>query len=206
MLQIEMQIRRIKAVFIDRDGTINQEKQYINRIEDFELIPGSLEALKLLTQHGIKIYIITNQAGIAKGFFTIEQFQHLTEYMIKLFKNEGIKIEKVLYCPHHPDGIVPEYAKDCLCRKPNAKLLKDVIEENNYQMDEIVLIGDKNTDIEAGKRLGIKTFLVETGYGAEEKRTTNATFSKRDLKNAVVHILNLEEKEESHRQISKGKI
>lgn len=85
--------------------------------------------------------------------------------MMNRFNNEGIKIEKVLYCPHHPNGIVPEYTKDCLCRKPNTELLKDVIEENNYQMDEIVLIGDKNTDIEAGKRLGIKTFLVETGYG-----------------------------------------
>lgn len=206
MLQKKMKVQKIKAVFIDRDGTINHEKQYINRIEDFELICGSLEALKLLTQHGIKTYIITNQAGIAKGFFTIEQFQRLTKYMINRFKNEGIKIEKVLYCPHHPDGIVPEYAKDCLCRKPNTKLLKDVIEENNYQMDEIVLIGDKNTAIEAGRRLGIKTFLVETGYGAEEKRTTNATFIKRDLKDAVVHILSLGEKEESQQQISKGKI
>ncbi len=126
--------------------------------------------------------------------------------MMNRLNNEGIKIEKVLYCPHHPDGIVAEYAKDCLCRKPNTKLLKDVIEENNYQMDEIVLIGDKNTDIEAGKRLDIKTFLVETGYGAEEKRTTNATFIKRDLKDAVVHILNLEEKEESQRQISNERI
>ena len=190
---------KIKAVFIDRDGTINQERQYVSKIEDFELIPGSLGALKLLTQHGIKIYIITNQAGIAKGFFTIEQFHHLTEHMINRFKNEGVKIEKVLYCPHHPDGIVPEYAIECSCRKPNAKLLEDVIAENDYQTDEIVLIGDKNTDIEAGRRLGIKTFLIETGYGAEEKRTTNATFIKRDLKDAVVHILNLEEKEESQR-------
>jgi D-glycero-D-manno-heptose 1,7-bisphosphate phosphatase len=188
MLQIEMQIRRIKAVFIDRDGTINQEKEYISRVEDFELIPGSLEALKLLTQHKIKIYIVTNQAGIAKGYFTVEQFHHLTRYMVDIFEKEGISIEKVLYCPHHPNGIVPEFTRDCLCRKPNTKLLKDVIEENNYQMDEIVLIGDKNTDIEAGKRLGIKTFLIETGYGAEEKRTTNATFIKRDLKDAVIQI------------------
>ena len=194
-----MQIRRIKAVFIDRDGTINQEKEYVNRIEDFELIPGSLEALKLLTENGIKIYIITNQAGIAKGFFTIEQFHRLTEHMINLFKNEGIEIEKVLYCPHHPDGIVPEYAIECSCRKPNAKLLEDVIAENDYQTDEMALIGDKNTDIEAGRRLGIKTFLVETGYGAEGKWTTSATFVRRNLKDAVVHLLNLEEKEESHR-------
>jgi len=189
---------KIKAVFIDRDGTINQEKEYVNRIEDFELIPGSLEALKLLTQHGVKIYIITNQAGIAKGFFTIEQFHRLTEHMIHLFKNEGIEIEKVLYCPHHPDGIVPEYAIECSCRKPNAKLLEDVIAENDYQTDEMVLIGDKNTDIEAGRRLGIRTVLVETGYGTQGKWTTSATFVRRNLKDAVLHILNLEEKEESH--------
>jgi D-glycero-D-manno-heptose 1,7-bisphosphate phosphatase len=194
-----MDFPKIKAVFIDRDGTINEERQYVCKIEDFKLIPGSLEALKLLTENGIKIYVITNQGGIAKGFFTIDQFHHLTEHMINHFEREGIKIEKVLYCPHHPDGIVPEYAIECSCRKPSAKLLEDVIEENNYQMDEIALVGDKNTDIEAGKRLGIRTFLVETGYGVEEKRTTNATFIKRDLKDAVLHMLHLEGRVESYR-------
>lgn len=186
-------MNKIKAVFIDRDGTINEERQYVSKIEDFKLIPGSLEALKLLTENGIKIYIITNQGGIAKGFFTIDQFHHLTEHMINHFESEGIKIEKVLYCPHHPDGIVPEYAIECSCRKPSARLLEDVIEENNYQMDEIALVGDKNTDIEAGKRLGIRTFLVETGYGIEEKGSTKATFIKKNLKDAVNHVLNLKE-------------
>ena len=170
---------KIKAVFIDRDGTINEEKQYVSRIEDFEFIPGSLEALKLLTQHKIRIYIITNQAGIAKGYFTMDQFHHLTEHMINRFKNEGIKIEKLLYCPHHPNGIVPEYTKDCLCRKPNNKLIQDIMDENSFKPDEVVLIGDKNTDIEAGRRLGIRTYLVETGYGIEEKRITKATFVKK---------------------------
>jgi D-glycero-D-manno-heptose 1,7-bisphosphate phosphatase len=202
----KMQICRIKAVFIDRDGTINQEKEYVNRIEDFELIAGSLEALKLLTQYGIKIYIITNQAGIAKGFFTMDQFHHLTEHMIHYFESEGIKVEEVLYCPHHPDGIVPEYTKDCLCRKPNNKLIKDTIEENDFKADELVLIGDKNSDIEAGKSLGITTYLVETGYGAGEKYKTNATFVKKNLEDAVVHMLNIEEKVESHESISKGKV
>jgi D-glycero-D-manno-heptose 1,7-bisphosphate phosphatase len=186
---------RIKAAFIDRDGTINEEKEYVNRIEDFELIPGSLEALKLLTQHKIKIYIITNQAGIAKGYFSEDQFHHLTEHMIHHFESGGIRIEKVLYCPHHPDGIVPEYTKDCLCRKPNNKLIQDTMVENSFKADEVVLIGDKNTDIEAGRRLGMKTYLVETGYGFEEKRTTQATFIRRDLKEAVLHILNLRVKD-----------
>jgi D-glycero-D-manno-heptose 1,7-bisphosphate phosphatase len=197
---------RIKAVFVDRDGTINQEKEYVSRIEDFELIPGSLEALKLLTQHKIRIYIITNQAGIAKGYFTMDEFHHLTEHMINHFESEEIKIEEVLYCPHHPDGIVPEYTKDCLCRKPNNKLIQDIIEENGFKIDEVVLIGDKNSDIEAGKSLGIRTYLVETGYGAEEKYKTNATFVRKNLKDAVVHLLNLEGKAESRKSISRGKV
>lgn len=185
-------MNRIKAVFIDRDGTINEEKQYVHKIEDFQLIPGSLEALKLLTQHGVKIYIITNQAGIAKGYFTLKQFHKLTEYMLTFFRDEGIKIEKLLYCPHHPDGIVQEYSKDCLCRKPNTKLLEDVIEENDFKMEEIVLIGDKNSDIEAGRRLGIKTYLVETGFGFAEKANTKAMFIRSNLKDAVVHLLSFE--------------
>ena len=188
-------MNRIKAAFIDRDGTINEEKEYVNRIEDFELIPGSLEALRLLTQQGIKIYIITNQAGIAKGYFSEGQFHHLTEHMINRFENEGVKIEKVLYCPHHPDGVIPEYSKACLCRKPNNKLIQDIMDENSFKADEVVLIGDKNSDIEAGRRLGIKTYLVETGYGFEEKGTTQATFIRRDLKEAVLYILNLKAKD-----------
>jgi D-glycero-D-manno-heptose 1,7-bisphosphate phosphatase len=183
---------RIKAVFIDRDGTINEEREYVNRIEDFKFIPGSLEALSLLTQHGVKIYIITNQAGIAKGYFTIDEFHHLTQFMLNFFKNEGIKVERVLFCPHHPEGIIPEYSIPCACRKPNTELLEDVMRENSFNANEVVLIGDKNSDIEAGRKLGMKTYLVETGYGFEEKGTTQATFIKRDLKDAVTHLLNLE--------------
>jgi len=201
-----MNLSKIKAVFIDRDGTINEEKEYVNRIEDFELIPGSLEALRLLTEHQMKVYIITNQAGIAKGFFSEEQFHQLTKDMMDLFRNERVRIEEVLYCPHHPDGIVPEYSKDCLCRKPNTGLIEQVIKKNNFETDEIVLIGDKNSDIEAGRRLGIRTYLVETGYGGEEKHRTNATFVMKNLKDAVVHLLDLGKKEESRRQIPKGKV
>jgi D-glycero-D-manno-heptose 1,7-bisphosphate phosphatase len=196
---------RIKAAFIDRDGTINEEKEYVSRIEDFELIPGSLGALKLLTQHKIKIYIITNQAGIAKGYFTENQFHHLTEHMINRFESEEIRIEKVLYCPHHPDGVIPEYSKACLCRKPNTKLMEDVMKENNFISNEVVLIGDKNSDIEAGKRLGIRTYLVETGYGLEEKGTTKATFIQKNLKDAVNHLLNLKEGADISNKPSQGK-
>lgn len=182
-------VDKIKAVFIDRDGTINIERKYVHKIEDFELIPGVLESLRLLTQKGIRIYIITNQAGIAKGYFTEEQFHVLTQYMVDYFEKDEIKIEEVLYCPHHPNGVVPEYSKHCLCRKPNIGLLEDIIERTGFKIDGIALIGDKNSDIDAGFRLGITTYLVLTGYGLEHQVNTNATFIKPDILSAVKHIL-----------------
>lgn len=181
----------IKAVFIDRDGTINADKGYVSKIENFELIPGVLEALKLLTNHGIKMYIITNQAGIAKGLYTEEQYHVLTEYMVNFFKKEGIKIEKVLYCPHHPEGVVPEYTRNCNCRKPNTKLFEDVIKQNGYLKSELILIGDKNSDIEAGNRLDIVTYLVQTGYGKEHQTDTKSTYIEKDLLSAVKHIISV---------------
>lgn len=182
-------LNRIKAIIIDRDGTINVEKEYVYKIEDFELIPGSLEALQLFTVNKIKIYIITNQAGIAKGYFTEEQFHHLTQYMLGMFEKEGIKVEKVLYCPHHPEGTIPKYTLICLCRKPGTKLIEDIIEQKKFQLHELALIGDKNSDIDAGYTIGIKTYLVLTGYGNEHRPRTKATYIKHDLLSAVKHIL-----------------
>jgi D-glycero-D-manno-heptose 1,7-bisphosphate phosphatase len=180
---------RIKAVFLDRDGTINFDKGHVYKAEDFKLLPGSLKALALLALHNIKIFIVTNQAGIAKGIYTEEQFRILTDYMLLLFRKEGIEIEKVLYCPHHPEGIVPEYTRSCNCRKPETKLLEDVIQQNGYEKNELVLIGDKNSDIEAGNRLGIITYLVLTGYGRDHQANTKATYIEHDILSAVKHVI-----------------
>ena len=184
-------MKRIKAVFLDRDGTLNYEKNYVHKIEDFEFIPGALDALKLLTDSDMKIYIITNQAGIARGYFTEGQFHELTKYMISYLKKMGCKIEEVLYCPHHPDGVVPEYTQTCLCRKPNTKLIEDVIRKEDLNADEIALIGDRNTDIEAGLKLGLTTYLVLTGYGREEKDNTRADYIKPDILSAVKHLIEI---------------
>jgi len=182
---------RNKTIFIDRDGTINVDKGYVHKIEDFEFIPGSLEALQLLTEHDATIYIVTNQAGIAKGYFTPEDFAHLTEYMVDCFTQNNIKIKKVLYCPHHPQGKIPQYSIPCNCRKPENTLLKRIIEEQTLYIPDLSLIGDKNSDIEAGRSLGIKTYLVETGYGKSEKLATNADFIVTDLKSAVLNLLGI---------------
>ncbi len=181
----------MKAVFIDRDGTLNYEKEYVYKIEDFEFIPGAIEALRLLTDNNTKIYVITNQAGIARGYFTEEQFHKLTEYMIHYFEKMECKIEKVLYCPHHPEGTVPEYTQKCLCRKPNTKLIEEIIEQEGFKVNEIALIGDKDTDIEAGLNLGITTYLVLTGYGRKYQDDTRADYIKPDILSAVEHLLEI---------------
>ena len=180
---------KIKAVFVDRDGTINVDKDYVFRIEDFELLPGTLEALKLLTRNNIKIYIITNQAGIAKGYYAEEDFHTLTDFMTNQFHKAGINIEKVLYCPHHPEGIIPEYSLKCNCRKPDIGLVDTIMKQEGFQSSEVALIGDKNSDIEAGRTLGIRTYLVLTGYGLKHQESTKASFVKPNLLSAVNHIL-----------------
>ncbi len=182
-------MNRVKAVFLDRDGTINYERNYVHKIEDFELIPGTLEALRLLTDNEIKIYIITNQAGIARGYFTEEQFLDLTRHMLSCFDKNECRIEEVLYCPHHPDGIIPEYTQKCLCRKPGTKLIEEVMNKEKLNINEIVLVGDRDSDIEAGLRLGITTYLVLTGYGREHKDDTKADYIKPDMLSAIKHLL-----------------
>ena len=183
---------KIKAVFIDRDGTINVEKGYVYKIEDFELIPRSAESLKLLTEKGIKIYIITNQAGIAKGYYSEEDFHLVTDYMVSQFGKEGIKVEKVLYCPHHHEGIIPEYSIKCNCRKPDVGLVDTIMKKESFEPSEVALIGDKNSDIETGHKLGIRTYLVLTGYGMEHQEDTKATYIRKNLCEAVKHLLESE--------------
>jgi D-glycero-D-manno-heptose 1,7-bisphosphate phosphatase len=181
----------IKAVLVDRDGTINVDKGYVYKSEDFVFLPGVIESFKLLVQYGIKIYIITNQAGIAKGYYTEGQFKKLTQYILNLFQEEGINIEETLYCPHHPEGIIPEYTKTCGCRKPNTELIESVMKGNNYEINDLALIGDRESDIDAGHKMGIRTYLVLTGYGLEHERTTKATHVKPNLLEAVQHLLSV---------------
>lgn len=176
------------CIFLDRDGTINVDKSYIHRWSDFEMIPGSLEALQKLTQEKIPIYIVTNQAGIAKGFFTEADFQALTQKMLSYFSQEGICIADVLYCPHHPQGLVKKYAINCSCRKPGTELVEKVLIEKKYAAQNCVMMGDKQIDIDLGKKMRMTTYLVETGYGVQFKKTTDADFVMTDLKAAVDHL------------------
>jgi D-glycero-D-manno-heptose 1,7-bisphosphate phosphatase len=135
---------------LDRDGTINIEKNYVHRIEDFEFIDGITELISGYFNNGYLVVIITNQAGIARGYYTEKDYQKLTNWMLAEFKKKGITISKVYHCPHHPD-----ITGECQCRKPNPGMITQAVREFNIDPVNSVLIGDKKSDILAGQNAGI---------------------------------------------------
>lgn len=147
---LQMKTHKNKALFLDRDGTVNVEKNYVCKIEDFEFIDDIFALIKSYQKRGFLIFIITNQSGIARGFYTEKEFNILTEWMIKKFWENNIIITKVYYCPHHPD-----YTGSCECRKPNPGMILKALEEFNINPKKSVLIGDKKSDILAGENAGI---------------------------------------------------
>lgn len=140
-----------KALFLDRDGTINIEKNYVYKIADFEFINGITDLIKGYQKQGYLIFIVTNQAGIARGFYTENDYAILTSWMLKQFEAKDIKITKVYHCPHHP-----RITGDCNFRKPNPGMLLQAIGEYNIDPVNSVLIGDKKSDILAGENAGVE--------------------------------------------------
>ena len=142
-----------KVLFLDRDGVINIDKGHVHKINDFEFIDGIFDLCRSYHDKGYLIIIVTNQAGIAKKMYSEEQFLKLTDWMINEFSKKGIIISKVYYCPHHPS------VSDCNCRKPKPGMIIKAIEEFQVDIDKSVLIGDKDSDLEAGKKAGIKKLI-----------------------------------------------
>jgi D-glycero-D-manno-heptose 1,7-bisphosphate phosphatase len=145
-----------KALFLDRDGVINVEKNYVYRIEDFEFIPGIFELCTLAQQLGYRLVVITNQAGIARGLYSEADFQHLTDWMLGEFQSRGIMIDRVYHCPYHPTAGVGEYRRDSFHRKPNPGMILDARDALGLDLSRSVLVGDKDSDIEAGIAAGIQ--------------------------------------------------
>lgn len=155
-----------KAVFLDRDGTINVEKDYLFRIEDFEFLPGVLDGLQLLRQAGYLLIIITNQSGIARGYYTEEDYNKLTAWMLDQFKQDGIEISKVYHCPHHPRAAVERYRKDCNCRKPGLGLFEKAIKDFDLDLSGCYAIGDKMRDCEICVNSGCHGFVIGSNEDA----------------------------------------
>ena len=155
-----------KFILFDRDGVINVEKSYLYKIEDFEYETGVIEGLKKLKKLGYRFLIITNQAGIAKGYYTEEDYLKLEKFIMDDLENRGIKIEKTYYCPHHPEG-KGIYHKECECRKPNIGNFLKAINEFFIDVEKSFMVGDRITDLIPAEKLGFKTVMVKTGYGME---------------------------------------
>jgi D-glycero-D-manno-heptose 1,7-bisphosphate phosphatase len=139
-----------KALFIDRDGVINVDKVHVYRKEDFEFTKGIFELCKKYTANGYLLIVITNQAGIAKGLYNEEDFSNLTEWMTGELDKNGIKVSAVYHCSHHPDITGP-----CKCRKPEPGMILQAIKDFDLEVSQCILIGDKESDLEAGRRAGI---------------------------------------------------
>ena len=159
-----------KAVFLDRDGTIVEDIGYMSSPDQIKFIPGSIEAIKMLNEKDFKVIIITNQAGVARGITTEDMVQTIDKQIQKGVLNGGGIIDGIYYCPHHPEHGVYPYKQVCECRKPHTGLIKRAI--HDHHIDDLAgsfMIGDKTTDVEAGKRAGIRTVYVLTGHGKKER-------------------------------------
>ena len=158
----------VKALFLDRDGIINVDHGYVHKIENFEFVDGIFEICTLAIEKGYQIFVITNQAGIARGYYEIIDFEHLTSWMKAEFKKRNIEISGVYYCPHHPVKGSNEYKMDCDCRKPKPGMIFKAISDHNINIKQSIFIGDKISDMEAAAAAGIDNrILVKSQYADE---------------------------------------
>ncbi len=145
-----------KAAFFDRDGTLNVDQHYLYRSEDFIWIEGAIEAIKYCNDHGYKVIVITNQSGVARGYYSEADIHILHEWMNQDLKQYGAHIDAFYYCPHHPAGSVPEYAIRCTCRKPGTKLIDDACQAFDIDKAQSFMVGDKAIDVECAENAGIQ--------------------------------------------------
>lgn len=156
------------GLFLDRDGTINIERGYFSDRSAVELIPGSAQAIREANESGLKVIVVSNQSGIARGLQSEEDVAAIHSRLVGLLQDAGARIDALYYCPHHPDAGNPPYRKVCSCRKPNTGMLRQAVSEHGINLASSFLVGDKYTDVQTGRNAGCTTVLVLTGYGRSE--------------------------------------
>ncbi|MEE9235086.1 MAG: HAD family hydrolase [Candidatus Acidoferrales bacterium] len=157
-----------RAVFLDRDGTVADEVGYVNHLSRFRLYPWSAAAIKKLNDAGLAAVVVTNQAGVARGYFPEELIQQVNQRMVAELAAGGAKLDGVYYCPHHPDVGQPLYRQRCHCRKPQPGMIERAVQELNLSLPGSVLIADRYMEVEMAHRLGLRAALVLSGYGRGE--------------------------------------
>jgi D-glycero-D-manno-heptose 1,7-bisphosphate phosphatase len=156
------------AVFVDRDGTLIEEVGYLDRLDRLRLFPYTTEALRILARAGFRLVIITNQAGVARGFFDEEFVQRANQYLVDRLADAGVTVDGVYYCPHHPDGTVERYRIACDCRKPNPGMLRAAERDLEIDLSRSWVVGDRWLDVALASNVGARGILVRTGYGETE--------------------------------------
>lgn len=181
-----------KAVFLDRDGTINEEKDYLHRIEDFAFIPGAPEAIRRLRESGYRVIVVTNQSGVARGYFSREDVDRLHQHIQRELAKIGTTVDAFYLCPHHPEKGRGEFKVDCDCRKGRPGMLLQAAAEQGIDLAASWMIGDKRADLEAGRAACCRSLLVRTGYGEKELATGAGALAEAvvdDLSTAADYIL-----------------
>lgn len=177
-----MTSRKTKAAFIDRDGVINEERSYVYRPIDFVLLPGVVEGLSLLRELGYALIVVSNQSGVARGFYTESDIELLHNYMRKELSTAGAPIDGIYYCPHHPSGSVATLAINCDCRKPSPGMIFRAAIEFDIDLRSSVMIGDRITDVQAGHNAGVSlNIIVESGHPVATDCFFEADFVASDL-------------------------
>ncbi|GAA4494064.1 D-glycero-beta-D-manno-heptose 1,7-bisphosphate 7-phosphatase [Pseudaeromonas paramecii] len=170
------------AIFLDRDGVINQDTGYVSQVDDFHFIDGAIEALQLLKKKGYCLVVVTNQSGIARGYFTEDQFMQLTEWMDWSLADREVDLDGIYYCPHHPEASVEAYRQQCDCRKPAPGMLLDAAKHLKLDMAASYLVGDKLSDIQAAMAAGVgHPTLVKSGQSLDESALGRAEAVYEDL-------------------------
>ena len=183
---------------MDRDGTINEEVGYVNHLERFFLLPRAGQAIRLLNQHGLKAVVITNQSGVARGYFPESLIDLVHQRMEGLLEKEGAYLDGIYYCPHHPDQGSPPYRQKCRCRKPDTGLVEEASKTLDLDCSKSYGVGDRGKDLEFTHRIGAKGILVLTGYGrgeweyCQDQWKVKPDYVAHDLYEAVQWILQQE--------------
>ena len=180
------------GLFFDRDGTLNTELDFLSRPEELQLIPNAARAIREANEFGVRVFIITNQSGIARGLFTETDLVVVHKRLITMLAHEGARVDAIYYCPHHPEYGQTPYKKACNCRKPKPGMLRKAAKEFGVKLSQSFVIGDRRIDMQAGKAAGCKTAMVLTGYGAVEREECRDTrivdFVASDAYEAWLHI------------------
>ena len=185
---------KLRAIFIDRDGTINVSKGFISKADDLELIPGTIDAIKAINKSGALAIVITNQPVIARGECSFEELHNIHNKLKTLLGEKGAFVDDIFYCPHHPDkgfeGEVPELKFDCECRKPKTGMIDDAVKKYNIDLSKSYMVGDSTMDLETARNAGVKSVLVDTGFaGNDGKYDRSCDIEAKNLFDAVEKII-----------------